>query len=461
MFETGTLVDGRFLVEGLCSSAGGMGTILFVRDAQAPEQRLVLKYCSHHAEEVKNRFRREVRVMQTLRGNPHVAPIKHANLDHVPPYFVMPYFERGDLTQLIPRLRSNLAEAEFCFNRMIDCIEQLHSQGIFHRDIKPQNFLVGNGTIVVSDLGLCTEHGSATAMTRSSQYGGTPGFMPPEFWNGGFKSADAQSDIFMLGVSILNILADAESPGDASDYIPPPLLVVIERACSPDRTRRYSSLAALRQSLTLAFDTVLNRTSGTGGVLGAQQAIVDRWKSTRSSDVNEVEVFLRELEALQPNDQQRVCKDLPTDFFQALASTPLPQGWLGAFLRSYMNMASEDEHGWSFAEVIASNMSLIFYSPHSTAEEKAEALRTAIVSAERQSRFAAMDTCKAMIASVVDQELSQRVVDVMLEESASFLRNVDPLACKSGIIRQLVAQLNADSVSGTGRNQPGSNPFLD
>lgn len=455
MFERGTVVDGLFQVDGLCSSAGGMGTILFVHALNAPTTNLVLKYCSHPDEEVKNRFRREVRVMQSFNGNPYVAPIAYANLNHSPPFFVMPYFEHGDLTRHIAALRQNPASAEFCFNRMIDCIAQLHNKGVFHRDIKPQNFLVGNGTLVVADLGLCTEHGSATAFTRTSVYGGTPGFIPPEFLNGGFRHADAAGDIFMLGVSFLSILADVESPHAAAGLIAPPLLVVIERACSPERARRYMSLAALRQSLTFAFDSVLQRVSGSVGVLGAQQAITDRWKTTGQTDAVEVGLFLDELAMLQPADQKRICMDLPSELFHAMANVSLPTGRLQGFLQSYLNMASEADYGWSFAEVIANNVSLLFNSPYSGAADKAEALRAAIVAAVRQNRFAAMDTCSAMIASVSEPGLAQRVVEVMIQHQNYFMQSIDPLTCKSGAIRQAIAMFNA-SVNAAQSDAPRS-----
>lgn len=457
MFNVGAVVDGLFQVDGLCSSAGGMGTVLFVHALNAQRTRFVLKYCSHSDEEVKNRFRREVRVMQNFNGNPYVAPIEYANLDHSPPFFVMPYFEHGDLTRHTAVLRANPANAEFCFNRMIDCIAQLHSQGIFHRDIKPQNFLVGNGTLVVADLGLCTEQGSATAFTRTSVYGGTPGFIPPEFLNGGFRHADAASDIFMLGVSFLSILADVEAPHAAVGLISPPLLVVIERACSPDRTRRYMSLAALRQSLTFAFDAVLQRVSGSVGVLGAQQAMTDRWKTTGQTDVEEVYLFLDELAMLQPADQQRICMDLPSEVFQAMANVALPVGRLQGFLQSYLSMASNAEYGWSFAEVIANNGKVLFDSPHSSSADKAEALRAAIVASVRQNRFAAMDTCRAMIASVSEPELAQRVIEVMIQHQADFMQRIDPLTCRSGAIRQVIAMFNV-SANTTQGNAPHS-PF--
>jgi eukaryotic-like serine/threonine-protein kinase len=88
-----TVIDGKYQVRGLCSNAGGMGTLHFVTalDTETPVH--VLKLCKLSDPEMLARFRREVRVMQQFAGNSHVMPILDANLDHDPPYFVMPHYD--------------------------------------------------------------------------------------------------------------------------------------------------------------------------------------------------------------------------------------------------------------------------------------------------------------------------------------------------------------------------------
>ncbi len=371
----------------------------------------------------------------------------------------MPFFEHGDLSRHAQDLRQSLEIVEAYFNRMIDCIEQLHSRNIFHRDIKPQNFLVGNGTLVVSDFGLCTQHDSLTAFTRTSTYGGTPGYIPPEFLNGGFRHADAAGDIFMLGITFLNILCGVESTHLAVGQLPSAIFVVIERACAPDKARRYQSLAALRQSLQLAFATALGRRmNGSSVVLSAQQAIVDRWNTAQQPDQTEVCQFIEELAMLPPNDQQLVCKDMPFEVFQSMASLPLPLGALERFIQIYLEMSEQADYGWSFAEIIANNMTVLFNSPFSSETDKANALKAAIIAAERQNRFAAMDSCKIMIASVQEGGLAQRVFEIMIQYPNYFMENIDPFACRSQAIQQAIAILRANTAAELQRASL-SNPF--
>lgn len=439
MFADGSVIDQKYYVRGLCSNAGGMGTVLYVHHFLQPDVSLVLKYCKHDDEEVLHRFRREVRIMQDFATNDAVAHVLDANLSHTPPYFVMPYFQDGDVSRHAQFISSDYVITEQYFMRMIDCIEQLHMRGIFHRDIKPQNFLLGGGNLVVSDLGLCTQLDSSTMFTRQSDWAGTPGYIPPEFFdNGGFRNADARGDVFMLGATFRNILS-----GGAP--IHPSIQAILARATAPDKARRYASLADLRQSLQSAFDVILNRHRGQAGALELNQRIVDKWTALGVADPVEVGNFIHALSVAPSGERETICLDLKMEVFQALAATPLQLGTLSQFLDSYREMAEHSSYGWSFAETIADNCKVLFASQLVGEEDKAEALRIAVIAAERQNRFAAMDTCREMMISVQPDDfgLAQRVHDLMMEYAYLFIQNIDPAQCRAMAVRQAVVELKA------------------
>ena len=107
IFDAGDTFDERYLVLGPCNEGGGMGTLLFVRRlSRVNGPRRVLKFCKATTAEAIRRFKREVRLMGEFRGNKRVVQLLYSNLDHDPPYFVMDYFEDGDLTTLGPNLRN-------------------------------------------------------------------------------------------------------------------------------------------------------------------------------------------------------------------------------------------------------------------------------------------------------------------------------------------------------------------
>jgi len=436
------VIDGKFQVIGPCSNAGGMGTLLFVTPVGTAGPPLVLKLCKLADEEMRARFRREVRLMQQFAGSSYVVPIANANLDHDPPYFVMPHYEHGDLMGKAAQFRGNLEHVETVFNRMIDCLAHLHERQVYHRDVKPQNFLLGNGAMVVSDLGLCTEHASPTGFTRSTQWAGTPGYMPPEFLNGGFKDANAPSDIFMLGKSFYALLCGRDPMYLVADGIPPQLFPILERCCAVNSASRYQSLASLKQSLQSAFDVLLGRAVGPGKAYALMRAIADRLRLSQQYSPAEVAQFVEELGHLEPSDQHQMCLELPPEAFSVL-SQALVQPHLSRFIQIYKGMAENATYSWSFAEDIAKNMKVLFDSESTTAVDKAEALRVAIIAAVRQNRFAAMDTCKAMIVRAEDAELGQRVHDILVEHDTHFIRHIDPAECRDPTVRAAVVNLKA------------------
>jgi hypothetical protein len=325
---------------------------------------------------------------------------------------------------------------------MIDCVAQLHDRGVLHRDIKPQNFLLGNGTMVVSDLGLCSEKESLTAFTRSSQWAGTPGYLPPEYINGGFKEANASTDIFMLGKSFYAILSGRDPMYLVPDDLPPQLFPILERCCAVSKISRYQSLSSLKQSLAAAFDVLLGRAVGPGKVYALLRSIADRLRTSQQYQPDEVSQFVEGLAILEADDQHKVCLELPAEAFSVLSQS-LVQKHLAQFLAIYRGMAEEATYSWSFAETIADHMKVLFEAADTSATDKAEALRVAIIAAVRQNRFAAMDICKAMIVRIDEDELAQRVHDVLIAHDAHFIQHIEPKECKAVAIRAAILALKA------------------
>ena len=88
-------------------------------------------------------------------------------------------------------------------------------------------------------------------------------------------------------------------------------------------------------------------------------------------------------------------------------------------------------------------MRKIFDSKDVEPKIKAQALSIAIDSAGRMHRFAAMDTCTAMIASVNNDDLGFLVADVIQRQKHDFLSNIEPARCKCDPIRRQIELLNA------------------
>ena len=89
--------------------------------------------------------------------NEFVTSLISAFQDEVNLYFEMEFYSGGDLMNLLIR-REYLAETEcrFYLCQLVCAIEFIHSKGLIHRDVKPDNILIGkDGFIKLCDFGLC------------------------------------------------------------------------------------------------------------------------------------------------------------------------------------------------------------------------------------------------------------------------------------------------------------------
>jgi serine/threonine-protein kinase len=159
---------------------------------------------------------------------------------------------------------------------LLSALAFAHDNGVVHRDIKPANVIVTTGwdgrtQPVLLDFGIAQVRGALRSEGRGqTQVGdkmGTPGYMSPEQLRSA-ADVDPRSDLFGLGVVLLELLTGAspfgrDSDADtivavlAGDYeIPeglrsaaPTLASAIERALSTDRDQRWESAAAMAEGL--------------------------------------------------------------------------------------------------------------------------------------------------------------------------------------------------------------------
>ena len=102
--------------------------------------------------------------------------------------------------------------------QMLEALSFLHIKQIAHRDIKPENiFLVGN-KVKIGDFGIAKAANVATAATHTNL--GTPQYLAPERWSGGFPDADWRpSDQYAAGVTIYQILSRGAFPLEFGDSV--------------------------------------------------------------------------------------------------------------------------------------------------------------------------------------------------------------------------------------------------
>lgn len=127
--------------------------------------------------------------------------------------------------------------------KLCNILEQLHSKGIVHGDIKPENIILGNdGKIWLIDFD--ASHFVKDEVGRDTVMLGTPGYASPEQF--GFGRSDPRSDIYAMGV-LLNIMMTGKHP--IYQTVPGRLSIVVEKCTDVDPERRYQNIKELRKGL--------------------------------------------------------------------------------------------------------------------------------------------------------------------------------------------------------------------
>ena len=152
----------------------------------------------------RERFLREIAIAARLQ-HPNILPLYDSGDANGALYFVMP-FESG------PSLRERLAlsgalpvaEAVSVLRDVARALLYAHTQGVVHRDIKPDNVMLSGGAAVVADFGIAKAYSAAQTdaskmtMTQAGAGIGTPAYMAPEQAVGD-PSIDHRADLYSYG----------------------------------------------------------------------------------------------------------------------------------------------------------------------------------------------------------------------------------------------------------------------
>ncbi|MDF1661947.1 MAG: tetratricopeptide repeat protein [Planctomycetota bacterium] len=214
--------------------AGGMGVVYRARDQRLGRDAALKLLLTQDDPGALRRFIREVKVTACL-DHPAIPPVyeagKSAQGEH---YMVMKLIAGQTLAERIQahwdgtRNKEEPRDLLEALLRVSEALSYAHSQGIVHRDLKPENIMIGQfGEVLVLDWGIAKdlkesgaesdEHmTSAVTIDEAASVGvtvvgamiGTPGYMAPEQIEG---SACPQSDVFALGVLLVEIVTGEES----------------------------------------------------------------------------------------------------------------------------------------------------------------------------------------------------------------------------------------------------------
>lgn len=184
---------------------GGSAKVYLV-EREHDKLQLVLKVLDPSLREDKNFLKRFVREYQLIAGiqNEHLPMIYDQGFAGERAYIAMEYFSGGDLKERMLKGYSSLGALRTT-SQIAKALDAIHSRGVIHRDLKPQNILFReNGRLALVDFGLAKDVGVESSLTRVGEVLATPRYMSPEQCVG--APADHRSDLYSLGVIFYEML---------------------------------------------------------------------------------------------------------------------------------------------------------------------------------------------------------------------------------------------------------------
>jgi len=231
---------------------GGMGVIYRARQQHSRRIVAVKRIRAHqvNSHETLVRFRREAEAVASL-DHPNILPIYEVSeSEEGLPFFSMKYATGGSLRTAAPVFRTEPRECARLMAKVARGIAYAHGKGILHRDLQPGNILLdGSSEPMVSDFGLAKWLNEDSALTRTLETLGTPGYIAPEQAECPAAELTSAADIYSLG-AILFYLLTGRPP-----FVGPNVLYIIHQAAATPAPR----LRSLAPSLDRDLETIVAR----------------------------------------------------------------------------------------------------------------------------------------------------------------------------------------------------------
>ena len=271
----------RFAIAGELGR-GGMG-IVYEADDQQFGRRVALKSVTRKSASLERRFVTESIVTANLE-HPGVAPVYERGFDSEGmPFYTMRLVRGRTLSEEVASRRTIATRLELLPEviRVAQTLAFAHEHGVVHRDVKPDNVIVGDhGDTVLLDWGIARVRGmplitddetgsSQQDETRMGAVIGTPAYMAPEQARGEIDKIDERTDVFALGALLYHVLTgeppfrtepgtdpltkarDADAPPlrSAAPKAPGALRDIVERAMHADAGERFQSAGEVAAAL--------------------------------------------------------------------------------------------------------------------------------------------------------------------------------------------------------------------
>jgi serine/threonine protein kinase/tetratricopeptide (TPR) repeat protein len=266
----GATLAGRYEILKMLGE-GGMGTVYKAKDREL-DRLVALKVIrpeyANHPETIR-RFKQELILARQVTHR-NVIRIFDLGIADSFKFITMDYVEGRDLSKILSD-KGKFSVSDGCeiVRQICSGLEAAHSEGVVHRDLKPQNIMLdAQGRVFLMDFGLARSM-ELVGMTRTGALIGTPTYMSPEQARG--EKADVRTDVFALGVIFYELLTGkrpykdepmmatlvrrtkelATPPSQVDSVIPEPISDIVMKCLQIKTDLRYQSAEEILRDLNL------------------------------------------------------------------------------------------------------------------------------------------------------------------------------------------------------------------
>ncbi len=235
MLRKGTMLHGTYRIDGYLSS-GGFGNTYVATHINFEKQYAIKEFFmdgvnervgdsatvkvsnDSKVEEFKGqraKFYKEAQRLHEL-SNRHIVRVHDLFDENGTTYYVMDYIDGESLKERLRRTGQPMSEQEVedVLRQVLDALGEVHSQGLYHMDLKPANIMMDSkGVVKLIDFGASkqfnTEKGGALS-TSAVTY--TNGYAPREQMERNYQKFGPWTDFYALGATLYNLLSNRTPP---------------------------------------------------------------------------------------------------------------------------------------------------------------------------------------------------------------------------------------------------------
>lgn len=234
MLQVGTILHGTYKIESYLAS-GGFGNTYLAKNIEFDETYAIKEFfvkgvCQRDGnsttisvsnaentnsfEQQREKFKKEARRLRSL-SNPHIVKVYDLFEENGTAYYVMDYVDGENLSARLKRTNASLAESEVrnYLNQILDGLEAIHNEGMFHLDIKPANIMVDSHDVVkLIDFGASKQQSTVGGATMSTGISYTNGYAPSEQMAQSYDKFGPWTDFYALGATMYKLLTNQDPP---------------------------------------------------------------------------------------------------------------------------------------------------------------------------------------------------------------------------------------------------------